>query len=63
MRKSGQYPHHVCGRLSDEQLATLNAICDVIEDETQLPALKIDGIRRLLDSRAAKALAAKARPR
>lgn len=60
VRTPGQFPHHVCGRISEEQFQTLQAICDVRENETLTPMKLIDGIRFLLDSRPAKNLAKKA---
>lgn len=60
MRRTGQYPLHVCGRISVSQMATLQAICDLVESETHQPAKLVDGLRFLLDSKQAKNLAKKA---
>lgn len=59
MSKPGQFPHQMCGRLSDEQFDTLQKICDRFEAEKLEPAKLIDGLRFLLDSKPARRFAGK----
>lgn len=48
------YPHHLCIRLKQEQMDTLQACLDRLEAETEHPQSNADGIRWLLERPAVK---------
>jgi hypothetical protein len=49
-----RYPHHLCIRLTGEQMVTLQAVLDRLEEETLSPQSNADGIRWLLERPAVK---------
>jgi len=44
-----RYPHHLCIRITDTQMDTLQAVLDRLEADTETPQSNADGIRWLLE--------------